>query len=584
MYSSQEPQRLPLGGPPTYNFRDNPSREGTVRGSPEFNFSSRGPGDILAKTPSVGRPRTPPGHTLRDRLNDSFGDGIISRVPLGVEQSPLYGHLSASDTRGESVPPYLSYPLSNGGRDKSPFNGTSTSESSSCSGWRSDGTTGNPSLYLPHVRTNRMSQGFPEPNADPTHGAIAQMASELKRMSTIVERLVDADKERTRMLDDLLSCIEKLGDRVNTLEDATEGGHPPKRMVASGGSNDHPSLKPVVHDLFYEMCGVDAKSSKGKCTTDLCSVRPLDNGEAFELVGGAKLWHPDWLGEMGKEINKEFVNAAMDLVWKNEESLRENGMGVITNVDYTKPAVVECVKIYWCNVHKQATLREDQERYHKTLDSSRLHGRRQAHTRARRQAAKDNCIAKGISFSEAVAIIDTDFASEPRTCGSDTDASEDTANRRLKAGLGDGSKKSIGLEWRSPDYVTFLRWLSFKSANAKVGRDGQGAGEPATKRRRTTTGAAKGFKKDFDPSPSQLSDRPPSSQKRQPLRSMVASWWLQSHPDVSVVDHGAHWLSGFHSTISREDIHSADWDHIEELTAWHEEKEREENVKMLNPS
>lgn len=217
----------------------------------------------LTKSPTVGHPRNSPDRTTRDRLGDSFGNMIPSRVP-GIEQPPFYGRLSAPDGRGEPGHAHLSYPSGNGGHDEPPFNSSGTaSESSSRSGWHStsDGTNGNHSLYMPHTRTSRMSQGFPEMNMDPLHRTIAQMASELKWMSAMVDRLVEADKERTRMLGDLLGQVEKLGERVNALEGADGEGRPSKRTGASsGGSNDHPSLK-VSHIVIHQWILICIESS-----------------------------------------------------------------------------------------------------------------------------------------------------------------------------------------------------------------------------------------------------------------------------------------------------------------------------------
>ena len=63
----------------------------------------------------------------------------------------------------------------------------------------------------------------------------------------------------------------------------------------------------------------------------------------------------------------------------------------------------------------------------------------------------DFCGDMGIPDKDAVAMLDTDYASEARTCGSDTEDSDTTADRRMKAGLGQMTKKAVGLEWRSPD-------------------------------------------------------------------------------------------------------------------------------------
>jgi len=62
---------------------------------------------------------------------------------------------------------------------------------------------------------------------------------------------------------------------------------------------------------------------------------------------------------------------------------------------------------------------------------------------------KDYCADKGIPVDEAMATIDTDFASEPQTC--DEDVSDDVKERQAKAGVGKKGKMVVGLEWRSPD-------------------------------------------------------------------------------------------------------------------------------------
>ena len=70
------------------------------------------------------------------------------------------------------------------------------------------------------------------------------------------------------------------------------------------------------------------------------------------------------------------------------------------------------------------------------------------------------CEDMGIPLKDAMAMLDTDYASEARTCGSDTDVSDSTVNRCVKAGLRQTAKKVVGFEWRSPDvsegYNTFM--------------------------------------------------------------------------------------------------------------------------------
>lgn len=145
-----------------------------------------------------------------------------------------------------------------------------------------------------------------------------------------------------------------------------------------------------------------------------------------------------------------------------------NGKGEIADDDFAMSAITDCVKTYWRNIHKQYLLRRDPEKYAKTLDTGRLRGRRQGvrnsffmsgkvvneqlqRTNIRRQAARAFCKDKNISIDDVMAMLDTDYASEPQSCGSDTDISDSTVDRRVKAGLGQEAKKSIGFEWRSPD-------------------------------------------------------------------------------------------------------------------------------------
>jgi hypothetical protein len=48
-----------------------------------------------------------------------------------------------------------------------------------------------------------------------------------------------------------------------------------------------------------------------------------------------------------------------------------------------------------------------------------------------------------------MAMLDTDFATEPHTCNEDANLSEELQGRQAKAGLGNTAKQAIGLEWRS---------------------------------------------------------------------------------------------------------------------------------------
>ncbi len=97
-------------------------------------------------------------------------------------------------------------------------------------------------------------------------------------------------------------------------------------------------------------------------------------------------------------------------------------------------------------------------------------------------------------------------------------------------------------------------------------------GESLRKKRRTTTDTSKGFKKEFDAPPSKLSDRQPST-KSTPFKTMMAHWWLRENPEFKTLDKGGEWLEGFRDRLEKSDLHPLDWEHLDELVAWHEDKQ-----------
>ncbi len=46
--------------------------------------------------------------------------------------------------------------------------------------------------------------------------------------------------------------------------------------------------------MFYEMCDVEMGGNKTQRTQELCAVKPLEKGAAFEVVDGRNIWHPIW--------------------------------------------------------------------------------------------------------------------------------------------------------------------------------------------------------------------------------------------------------------------------------------------------
>lgn len=68
------------------------------------------------------------------------------------------------------------------------------------------------------------------------------------------------------------------------------------------------------------MCGVDPSPGKAKRVDLLIGIKPLLNGEPFEILieGGPKVWRPNWLGTFDSAVNAKFVQEVVDRVWNNE--------------------------------------------------------------------------------------------------------------------------------------------------------------------------------------------------------------------------------------------------------------------------
>jgi hypothetical protein len=123
--------------------------------------------------------------------------------------------------------------------------------------------------------------------------------------------------------------------------------------------------------------------------------------------------------------------------------------------------------------------------------------------------------------------------------------------------------------------VTFLRWLSIKSFRGEPADSTDPASINARpkKRRRTAVVPDAGYKKEFDVPPPRVSQRPPKSTKSKPFKSMIAEWWLDSHPEVKPLE-GGEWLVDFCNRLKDDELHSTDRGYLKELIEWHEKKAR----------
>jgi hypothetical protein len=72
---------------------------------------------------------------------------------------------------------------------------------------------------------------------------------------------------------------------------------------------------------------------------------------------------------------------------------------------------------------------------------------------------------------------------------------------------------------------------------------------------------------------SKLSDRSPST-KAMPFRAMMADWWLRDNPEFRTLECSGQWPEGFCTCLEKDDLHPLNWDHLDELVAWHNKKKR----------
>ena len=54
---------------------------------------------------------------------------------------------------------------------------------------------------------------------------------------------------------------------------------------------------------------------------------------------------------------------------------------------------------------------------------------------------------------------------------------------------------------------------------------------------------------------------------------MMADWWLRDNPEFKPLERGGEWLQGFRTSLKENELHPLDWDHLEELVAWHDDKQ-----------
>ncbi|KAG1846973.1 hypothetical protein DFJ58DRAFT_730303 [Suillus subalutaceus] len=182
----------------------------------------------------------------------------------------------------------------------------------------------------------------------------------------------------------------------------------------------------------------------------------------------------------------------------------------------------------------------------------------------------------------AVAIIDTDFASDILSCG-ESDLSDDSKMRRQEAEVGKTANRVVGFQWRSvddsssevaKDVAVDPPTVQDDQMSAAADNVAESRTERPSKRRKTVTRALtrpeKMHKKVWDVAPDKLSDRKPASGKNSaPFANMVSNEWKEEHHDMKVLE-GVPWLKGFYEQLKdSDDILEEDRTYLQELDEWH---------------
>ncbi|KAG1791950.1 hypothetical protein EV424DRAFT_1336899 [Suillus variegatus] len=343
-------------------------------------------------------------------------------------------------------------------------------------------------------------------------------------------------------------------------------------------SNQHPALKPIIQPIFFELCGIDMKTARADRTELLAKSLPLANGNAYEMVDGIQVWRPHWGGKIDDKVNSLYIAEVVQRVWDNETSLRNDAKkkGEMKDEDYDRTVISTIAKLYWRNLSQQISSHVSAEKTEKLTNkqkNARRRGRRQTAANHRREAVPD--FERSYGYQGSVALIDTDYGSD-YVSYEEGELSPDSAERRKDQSQGKGSRKAVGLEWRSPAYVALFRVLDEiyrrkKSGEVRGGEQDRSA-EPSAKRRKITK-PKDVHKSTFDAHPSQMSSRPPKSGKSTVLfNTMVSTAWLNEHKEVEVVE-GAEWLKDFIRNIHEGDLSLDDKNYLDELEEWYADEE-----------
>ncbi|KIJ12227.1 hypothetical protein PAXINDRAFT_14998 [Paxillus involutus ATCC 200175] len=420
------------------------------------------------------------------------GNSLGTPTHTGGQPGMLHGNFSGGFSAGSQAN-HLP-----GSRGRTPFVFGDQGGSHSQSVVNRDGT---PFYDYPSSYSSSRSQSR-QPTHPHTNLSQQQQDHIILQLIAEVKCLAEAVNQHTAVNEDLKRANEELTLRLASTEHDIAAVHADitqmdtkTKQPSKTGANDHPTVKRLIHPLFADLCGIEQSLEKGEWVFALGNVQPLQNGEPYEVqVLGDKarsIWHPKWQGIVDESVNARFIKEVADMIWTNEKGRRENppNQGEIDDESYHMDIIIECAKTYFRNIHKQVSDHADPVKMAK-VEANLIMGRRRTRraglAKMRRKAATILESEKP-EMVDAVGLMDTDFCTDPVSYNEET-LSDTLRQRRQNVDMGKGASMGVGYEWRSVDYVAFLRYLTLKAA--KMSTDIQpvpAAGQPpVTKKPRRT--------------------------------------------------------------------------------------------------
>jgi hypothetical protein len=71
--------------------------------------------------------------------------------------------------------------------------------------------------------------------------------------------------------------------------------------------------------MFFQLCNVEMGNDKTRYTEELCSIKPLEDGEPLRIIDRKEVWFPNWRGEVKDLGNSQFLAAVVERIWQNEK-------------------------------------------------------------------------------------------------------------------------------------------------------------------------------------------------------------------------------------------------------------------------